>query len=73
MKVEEIQTIEDLLAYTLEYEDCIYFREKVNDEWDSIALKDLSPRRKAQRILELLEDGRIPVRVKRDEELSDRA
>lgn len=67
MNEEDVLTAEDLIAYMLEHEDGIFFREKVDNKFECVALKDLSPRRKAQRILQFLNDGSIPVRIRRDE------
>lgn len=69
MNPEDVLTAEDLIAYMLEHEDGIFFREKVNDKFEVVAFKDLPSRRKAQRILQFLEDGSIPVRVRHDDEV----
>ncbi len=70
IREEEIQSIEDLLAYILEFEDVIFVREKIGEKWDSVALKDLEIKTKARHIWRFLDDGRIPVRLKRDGEMS---
>jgi hypothetical protein len=66
MKREEVRSTEDLLAYILEHEDTIYVLEEVNGEREDFALKDLTPRRKAQRILKFLAEGYIPITLKLD-------
>ena len=68
IREEEIQSLEDLLAYILEYEDVIFVREKINEKWDSVALKDLDVKTKARHIWRVLDDGRIPFRLKREGE-----
>ena len=68
VREEEIQSLKDLLAYILEYEDVIFVREKINGEWDAVALKDLEVKTKARHIWRFLDDGRIPARLKREGE-----
>ena len=68
IREEEIQSLEDLLAYILEYEDVIFVREKIGEEWDAVALSDLDVKTKARHIWRFLDDGRIPARLKREGE-----
>lgn len=65
---EEIQSLEDLLAYILEYEDVIFVQEKIGEKCPIFALKDLDVKTKARHIWRFLDDGRIPFRLKREGE-----
>ena len=51
-----------------ELEKALTKLEKINEKWDSVALKDLDVKTKARHIWRVLDDGRIPFRLKREGE-----
>jgi len=68
MQLEDIQTPQDLFAYIIEYQDAIYVREQIDGKWGSFALNELPDDVRQRHIIRFLDEGRVPVRIKRDDE-----
>lgn len=64
MKVEEIKTSEDLLAYIHEYESSIFIREQIDGKWGGYALSELSYSLRVKHIMRFVGEGIVPVRLK---------
>lgn len=63
---DEPTTLAEYLWYCREYEHDIYFRAQRNGKWCNVSLADLAPDEFGDRLARLIEEGRIPVRLRRD-------
>ena len=69
-EIENIKTPQDLLAYILEYQDVIFVREEIDGKYQAIAIANLPVHLKAKNIMYFLEEGILPVRMKRPSEMT---
>ena len=71
MPPDELQTLKDFLWYCLEYRNSIFFRAIRNGKMQPVSLADLTPEEAGLRLSRMIEEGRVPVRVLRPEEIKE--
>lgn len=65
-----IKTIEELCDYIAEYAGYIFVREQIDGKWGSYSLTELPPAHAIEHALRFIKEGRVPVRLKTDEEIA---
>lgn len=68
MSIENPETLEEWLCRLKTHEDRIFVREKIDGEWESVALSTLTPERWAYHVARWIEEGALPVYVRKEPE-----
>lgn len=70
MPSDDPQNLFEWLWRLREYEDGIYIRVQRGEQWTNSSLEEATPKEWATFVAKALDKGMLPVRVKRDSELS---
>ena len=66
----EPQNLAELLWYIKRWESGIYFRvQDANGKWGTQSLAEMGPKTWGEKLARLLEEGRMPVRIREDWEM----
>ena len=68
---EEITNFQEFEDYCNKYAEYIYVRTKIDGKWQAVALSDLDKKEQLLWINAWYSEGRLPYRLKTDEELEE--